>query len=224
MMPSYFYTALIDVLSYRFRLERDVKSGAFSFKSDLEKSLSVFNNVNTAVYTVQAISDTIIITCNTHNNFPEFLDILKSVFISFLKTGLFIRGGVAYSKHFQSGRITYSHAISRAYELENKLAIYPRIVIDENIVQMYRSGNNLPQIFDQGLLAVQNGITFLNVIDKGNWKEAYDFARSIYENDESSIIGNESAFQKHQWFEKYIFDSPFALSGNEAYVTKMKLI
>jgi hypothetical protein len=131
MSSEFVYTALIDVLSYRNRLNQDVQSGEESFKDDLVQSLSIFDSVNDAIFSVQAISDTIIITCNSHDRFVEFLTLLKKVFISFMERGLFIRGGVAYSKHFHSGRITYSHAIARAYELESKEAIYPRIILDK---------------------------------------------------------------------------------------------
>ena len=151
MIPSYAYSALIDVLSYRYRLKQDIDSGVFTFKEDLERALSIFDSVNSAIFSVQAISDTIILTCNTHENFPEFLSILKEIFLAFLERGLYVRGGVAYSKHFHSGRLTYSHAVAKAYDIENMISIYPRIVVDDNIIEMYSSSSKLPQIFKKNL-------------------------------------------------------------------------
>lgn len=224
MKTSYVYTALIDVLSYRFRLEQDILSGGFSFKSDLEGALSVFDSVNSAIFGVQAISDTIIMTCSTHENFEEFLRILKAVYIAFLERGLYVRGGVAYSRHFQSGRLTYSHAVARAYEIESKVAIYPRIVIDKNIVEMYRGSADLPEIFGKNLLARHNGSCFINVLDQDNWCHIYESASVTYEKDRLSLIDNEAAFAKHQWFENYLFSSPYADLGKPKYIEGISVI
>lgn len=224
MSSEFVYTALIDVLSYRNRLNQDVQSGEESFKDDLVQSLSIFDSVNDAIFSVQAISDTIIITCNSHDRFVEFLTLLKKVFISFMERGLFIRGGVAYSKHFHSGRITYSHAVARAYELESKEAIYPRIVIDKNILDMYATGKGLPKIFDEGFLVKQNGIVFLNVVDSDNWENIYEMAKNIYFKNKTELDGNEVAFQKHSWFEQYLFFSDYATQVFDRYISVPKLI
>lgn len=216
MTPSYTYTALIDVLSYRFRLEQDRESGTYSFKEDLEGALSVFDNVNSAVFGVQAISDTIILTCNTHEQFPEFLKLLREIFYAFLRRNLFIRGGVAYSKHFQSGKLTYSHAVARAYELENSISINPRIVIDNNIVLMYSQKNgSLPKILDTGLLLKQNQVTFLNILTDNQWEEMYNLAKALYIKDKHDL--SESAFSKHLWFENYLLSSSYA-KNNDKYI------
>lgn len=205
MNPSYIYTALIDVLAYRYRLEQDQQKGEFAFKEDLQGALSIFDKINGAVFGVQAISDTIIISCNNHENFIEFLGVLKSVFIAFLNKGLFIRGGVAYSKHFENGRLTYSHAVARAHELESRSAIYPRIIIDENIIGMCTGVRNIPKLIGKSLLIKQNGVYFLNVIDSENWENIYNLTSHIYQRDKNTILKNEKAFSKHYWFENYLF-------------------
>ncbi len=218
MSSEYVYTALLDVLSYRYRLDLDIQSGKEQFREDLEQSLGAFDSVNTAIFSVQAISDTIIITCNTHDKFIEFLSIIRKVFVSFLERGLFIRGGIAYSKHFQSGRITYSHAVARAYELESKESIYPRIVLDKNIIDMYRSGEGLPLLFDNDLVVSHNGVSYLNIIDSENWNTIYTSSSRIYENDCKNILGNELVFLKHVWFENYLFGSKYAEVTQERYI------
>lgn len=218
MKIPYIYTALIDVLSYRHRLQQDIKTGSFSFKSDLESALSVFDSVNSAVFGVQAISDTIILTCASHENFEEFLNILKLVSIAFMRRGLYIRGGIAYSRHFQSGRLTYSHAVAKAYEIESSEAIYPRIVLDRNIIQMYKGSSELKSIFGKSLLSEQNGSYFLNILDKENWVNVYDYAATMYAKDQASLLSNEAAFAKHSWFENYLMSSPFYDSSKSRYI------
>jgi hypothetical protein len=218
MKSEHLYTALVDVLSYRYRLDRDIQTGNEDFKEDLEKALSVFDGINTSVFGVQAISDTIILTCNSHERVDEFFEIIKKVFLSFMERSLFIRGGIAYSKHFESGRITYSHAVAKAYELESKSSIYPRIVVDENIVRMHQSSGTLSGFLGNDSVLVQNGIYFLDILDKDTWDYAYECAKIIYEKDHETILKNENAFLKHAWFENYLFSSDYANSGRDRYI------
>ncbi|WP_421569972.1 hypothetical protein [Stenotrophomonas sp. PD6] len=204
MNPSYAYCALIDVLGYKQRLKEDQDRGEFTFKDDLEVALRCLDSVNSAVFNVQAISDTIVITCTSHGLLVEFLGVLKEVFLGFLQRGLYVRGGVAYSKHFHSNRLTYSHAIARAYELESGSAIYPRIVVDKNIVEMDAGPSSQQNLKGSGILSVQNGLYFVNVIDVGNFKEVYSSARDLYVRDANALVGKEAPFGKHVWFETYL--------------------
>jgi len=224
MKPSYIYTALIDVLAYRYRLEQDQQRGELAFKEDLQGALSIFDHINGAIFGVQAISDTIIMTCNNHDNFIVFLNVLKSVFIAFLNKGLFIRGGVAYSRHFENGRLTYSHAVARAHELEGKSAIYPRIIIDENIVGMCAGVKGLQKLMGSSLLIKQNGVYFLNVINDENWEEIYNLTSRMYLRDKDTIIKNEKAFSKHYWFENYLFAMKMKEINKERYIEKFEVV
>ena len=224
MIPTYIYTALIDVLAYKYRLEQDQKNGVLTFKEDLQGALGIFDKINGAVFGVQAISDIIIMTCNSHTNFIEFLGILKNVFIAFLNKGLFIRGGVAYSRHFENGRLTYSHAVSRAHELEVKSAIYPRILIDENIVGMCIGNGGIPNLAGQSLLVKQNGVCFLNIVDDENWEEIYKLSSQIYLRDKVTILKNEKAFSKHIWFENYLFAMKKHDLEKDRYIEPLEII
>lgn len=221
MTSIYSYVALIDVLAYRSRLENDKKTGQFKLKDDLEGALSVFDVVKPERFSVQAISDTIILPCDKHSDFLEFLSLLKRVFLAFLSKGLFIRGGIAYSKHFHAGKLTYSHAVARAYELESKAAIYPRIVIDPNIIEMYSSSSSLPKILGKGLFASHNKVSFLHVLDDQNFDSVYTMAKNIYERDMEDVSLNENAFSKHQWFENYIFTFVNSNTAMQRYIKEM---
>jgi len=218
MDPCYLYAALLDVLGYRLLLEKDRQNGRLDFQEKLMSALGVLDSVNEAVFGVQAISDTVILTCSDHAHFPEFLELLRRVFVAFLQQGIFIRGGVAFSQHFQSGRVTYSHAIARAYWLESSVASYPRIVIDNNIVQMYQVGSGLPDIISRGFICVENGVCFLDVLTPSNWQGIYDFARKIHSESGDSLRADESSFGKHVRFERYLRMSRHAPASSSPFV------
>ncbi|MGG2197532.1 hypothetical protein [Paenibacillus validus] len=211
--------ALIDVLGYRHLLERDRKSGKLDFKDKLSNALSVLEHFDESIIKVQAISDTIIISCEEHRNLIEFFDALRKIFIAFLREGLFIRGGIAYSRHYQSKHVTYSHAIARAYELEQNSAIYPRIVVDTNIIEMFKVGAELPEILTAGILCYEQGVYFLQILSEDNWGEIYKLASDIYEKDKSQL--NENAYNKHLRFQCYLLDSEYNVNNIGPFIPKI---
>lgn len=215
---TYVYAALLDVLGYRNRLDQDRKRGNLAFKDELQRALYALTSINEATYNYQAISDTIILTCSQQGGFLDFMNNIKNIFISFLKEGLFIRGGVAYSQHFKSMHITYSHAIALAHEIESRTSIFPRVAIDHNIMQMFESSGENYHIYESGLICYLNGVHFLNVVDKNNWEDVYGYAKDLYLRESNQIYGCEHEFLKHVWFENYLFASPFANKDFNRYI------
>lgn len=218
MNSDYVYSAVIDVLGYRNRLNQDLQNGTEEFKTDLESALQVLNTVNEAIFGVQAISDTIILTCRSHDKFIEFLKLIKKIFISFLERGSYIRGGIAYSRHFQSNRITYSHAIAKAYEIESTKAVYPRIVIDKNIIEMYSTSSGLPDIFKKDMILSKNGVAYLNILDESNWLSTRNYSEAIFLQNKQYLTEDEISYTKHEWFENFLFSSKFCDKSSSRYM------
>jgi hypothetical protein len=216
MTVPYSSVALLDVLGYKQRLERDRQYNKQDFKEALTKALNVFSEVNETQQKFEAISDTIIVTCVNENDFLGFLNCLKKVQISFLEQGLLIRGGVAYQRHFKSSNITYSHALPLAYELEKTTAVYPRIVVDSNLITAQLEKGNREILAGSNILCRCNNTYFLNIIDDSTCDVIYSSAKSIYEECRMEIAGKESEFLKHVWFERYILTSPFAAARSLA--------
>lgn len=76
-------------------------------------SYRVFENIEIATLHHKSISDSIFMS--SANDAYNFLCATKQVFLSFLENGLFVRGGIAYNKHFETNHITYSLALTDAY-------------------------------------------------------------------------------------------------------------
>lgn len=220
--PQYRYVALIDVLGYRYLLEQDRKSGKLDFKDKLTNAVGVLEGFDESIITVQAISDTIIISCEEHSNLIEFFNALQKIFIAFLREGLFIRGGVAYSRHYQHKHVTYSHAIARAYELEQQSAIYPRIVVDTNIIEMLKVGEDMPDILREGILCHEQGVYFLQILSQDNWDEIYKLASDIFEKDKNQL--NENAYNKHLRFQNLIIDSEYNINSKGPFIPKISCV
>ena len=207
MAIPYTFVSLLDVLGYKNKINDDRQNGKEDFKQKLESALSILNGINETEISYQAISDTIIVSTHPSASFAEFLRTLVRVHRSFLKNGLFIRGGISFAPHFKSGPLTYSHALPIAYEIEQKQAIYPRVVIDKNIIAMMRPGEKLEsdmrEIQDERLICRENGIFFLNIVGDSS-EECHSLAKGIYETEKSFLEGNEHELAKHRWLQNLI--------------------
>ncbi len=211
----YVLAALLDVLGYRDRLARDRESGRLDFKDALQKAMQVLSGVNEAQYAYAAISDTIIITSSDDRDLAGLLSVLKDVQLAFLREGMLVRGGLAYERHFKSTHITYSHALSLAHQVESSVAIYPRIVIDKNVVETQKTKELWASAVKSQLICECNGLFFLDVLDPQNWSQVYSWAKQIYERDKTALTGRENEFLKHAWLERYILASPHAKGDRE---------
>lgn len=69
------------------------------------------------------------------------LDILSSIQMELTFKGFLVRGGVTIGDVFIRPHegIVFGPAYIRAYELESKVAVYPRIIIDDSVVEEIRA-------------------------------------------------------------------------------------
>lgn len=214
---TFTYFAFLDVLGYKNFLDIDRENGEMKFKDKLLTAFHVFDDVNSSVYKYKAVSDSIFLTCTKIDEFIAFLELIKNIYIAFIKQGLFLRGGLSYGKHFENDRITYSHVLTRAHDLENSLAEFPRVVIDDNIIQMLE--HEKKNIKSSNLVLKSGNVYFLNIIDSSNWPDIFESARSIYNNDKIQINGDERTRMKHVWFQSYLFETkPEGCENKEKYI------
>lgn len=224
MISNYSYVALLDVLGYIEGLKRDKYIGKQEFGNMLYNAVcEVSNSINDEIYKFDFISDTIIAACNDKESFIDFIKLLKVVMTSFLKEGIFLKGAVSFGVHQVKDNFTYSHALSRAAELERH-GTFPRIVIDSNIIEMIKESQEISKFIDCEIICVENGIFFINIIDSANWELIYKYGREIYLRNEDKILGNETQYVKHLWFENYIFSSNFANTYCPRYIPTIRLL
>ncbi|MCZ8292403.1 MAG: hypothetical protein O9312_02715 [Hylemonella sp.] len=218
--------ALLDVLAYRNHLKADRSSGTETFKTKLESALSVLTSINETELSYQAISDTIIVAANPSTALTDFISTIAEVQRSFLQSGLLIRGGIAFEQHFKSGNLTYSHALAVAYELEQRQAIYPRVVIDKGVIEMLRTGSRFTiddarRLQSERLICVQNEIHFVNFI-AGKVDDCYTMAKNIFEAERAELEGREAELAKHRWLQDYILS--FSNGLHSAYMGEISCL
>lgn len=81
-----------------------------------------------------SISDSLVLSIKAgdKNAMNKMIRTVSVLHICFLKDyDLLLRGGIAVGKLYHDDQIVYGPALVKAYELEQKRAIYPRVLIDE---------------------------------------------------------------------------------------------
>ena len=82
----------------KIKLQADNNSAKEDFKNSLMSALSpTLNSINQSIFNIRAISDTIIISCNSHDKIEEFIKILARIFYRFFKAkAIYPRWGVIW--------------------------------------------------------------------------------------------------------------------------------
>jgi hypothetical protein len=97
-------------------------------------------NTNADSRRITQFSDSIIISFLDNDDlaFRNFLENVSRVIIKlFLKNKFLVRGGVCKGKLLHEDKVIFGPAFNESYRLENKVAIYPRIIIkSEDIEQL----------------------------------------------------------------------------------------
>lgn len=224
-MNDYLYFAFLDVIGYKSYLQNDISTNSLNFKDKLQDAFQVFNEINAAHFHHKSISDSIFLNCTAENPI-DFLKLLKKIFVSFAHKGILIRGGVSYNRHFENQNITYSLALTEAYNLESSEAIFPRILIHQSIIDKLRNdhvngSNILPNIVAENLLLKDGGVTQLHVVDEDNWGDLYSACKKIYEESSVLVDARSDLRLKHVWLQNYLFNFKPKGSRKNRYIAEL---
>lgn len=162
-----------------------------------------------------AFSDSIVISYDVSYPgaiFEILLDIIRmQIELSFI--GLLFRGGVTIGEVFHDGGVVVGPGMVQAYELENKLAIYPRIIVDPILIEKAaknpEKANNVEQELEyiNGLLRkCENNYYYTDFLNMSTELEyVYDEflykMRAIIEKGLSET--NLIVISKYEWLKNY---------------------
>jgi len=82
--------------------------------------------------------------------------------------GILLRGGICINDLYMNDDMVFGPALVRAYELEDQVAVYPRIVIDPAIIGLQKKG----LIFNSYRRRGDDGVFFVNYL-YGRYRETH---------------------------------------------------
>ena len=134
--------AFIDLLGASHKIEVSSQwalNSIWLFYSYITEEIKNFENVKYKIF-----SDNILICEEVDDQNPKqsilnVLAVVEKVELFMMKIGaLFVRGAIAIDSLHYSENFVYGNALLKTYRLESKIAKYPRIVMDESIVNIIR--------------------------------------------------------------------------------------
>lgn len=83
---------------------------------------------------VSTFSDNVVISLKPSKVVPFLLRAMATIVLSTATRGFYIRGGVAVGDIIHDDEVVFGPGLNRAYELESKIAKFPRIVVDQEVL------------------------------------------------------------------------------------------
>ena len=128
-----------------------------------QKGIKKYENIQFKIF-----SDNIIIAKqlsqeNKANDVVTLLSCVSNFLCSAVGDGVgwLVRGGITIGDFYIDDTIVWGPALLRAYELEDQLAIYPRIILDETVTNVLSSST----IKNDFVRVDKDGFRFLNYMD-----------------------------------------------------------
>lgn len=141
------FVAFIDILGFKELIRRSENDSAildrllevlaqFSELIDIRKKISGEDS-SVWTYQVSTFSDNVVISTRQTKEGLIFLLLVATLLSTrLLQKGIFTRGAISSGKLIHTDKIVLGNGLIKAYQLESGTAIYPRIIVDDEIVSM----------------------------------------------------------------------------------------
>lgn len=130
--------------------------------------------------------------------------------------GYLVRGGITIGDLFVDEMMVYGKALVKAYGLESKTAIYPRIVFDKKTAYEIKKYENLLSFINEDF----DGVDFLNYLNNCYFMGEYlqnAFQKMKFE---ASKKTNERILQNLNWHKNYV--NKYLIQNNEKRLLDME--
>lgn len=202
-MLDYHFLAFLDILGYSNMVKSDLEGPAgeekyFQKLIQLHKETNLLKNENLN-FTLIQFSDSIIISAPYNpKTFHAFSKLIAEYQFKLLANGIPIRGGITYGKHFYENDFLFSSALIDAYNIESKLARFPRIILSDDLFELLNSQHvNLEYVVLDNNYKI---IDFLHnvTLDESNIKIINSIVNKLETNK------NETVSEKGFWLKEYL--------------------
>lgn len=111
---------------------------------------------------ISYISDCVIIsTESTFDGFKSLCNKLTKFSTDIACDGIFMRGAVTYGKIYHHGSMLFGSAYQRAYELESKKGVHPRIIIDDIVFEELSERKGEFPLNDHAIVKDKDAVSYL---------------------------------------------------------------
>ena len=169
---------------------QDIQESFALAKTQLLENESLGNKEVLRHIKYQTFSDNICISIPYFDNENDFLTNfnLLSIYVRgfqliMMSKAIFMRGGISTGSYYADNNIIFSKGLVNAYHLESKKAIYPRVIIDNSIMEKifsYRQEKVKSFGLDTSIILDWENVAFLNPFGLG--KSSVKQLESVFSN------------------------------------------
>lgn len=140
---SYHYVAFLDILGFEEMVHHDCGKPA-SQSSYLPKLIRAHKRAlecarRRAGAKVTQFSDSIALALPySKTDFIGIVELVAELQRHLLDDFVLCRGGLSYGKHYSEDEFVFSHALIQAYRIERDRAVYPRVVVDDDLLDLVK--------------------------------------------------------------------------------------
>lgn len=220
--------AFLDVLGFQGRLigfNQEAEENRFSESNELadseyyySESASKFIRIVEGAlmklpdekFKYYLFSDNICITSlaeTTPEDLKDLLLIISELFYDFAINGYFLRGGIDYGLFIDDDNLALGVPLAEAYKMESKLAIYPRILLSQKLVDRFIEEDEFKDDLTILLISKSHEYFFLNVFShvfqsdyREDKQDYFESLKSAVEKELKTNLENEKLYLRYKWF------------------------
>lgn len=141
----------IDILGFREKIhccekDNDQITNIYNVLSIMKRHFKNYKDIRRIHF-----SDSIVISFKAEDNgaILEIIGSIQSLIKKVVNQEFLLRGSIAFGDIYHDKDFIYGPAMNKAYDLESKKAIVPRIIIQKDIVEL--SKEHMPSFFNEGM-------------------------------------------------------------------------
>jgi hypothetical protein len=157
---------------------------------------------------VSQFSDSIILSRRSTDFLAFFVADVCLFQIYAIYQGFLVRGGIAVGELHHGDHAVFGPALVSAYRLESERALYPRIVLDENVLPFFELSHN-PGMSDFIIKDPEDGVYYLNFL-KFPFEKLYRYEEmsldqlwTFFKQYKRAFSDNPSVSMKMNWLSSY---------------------
>lgn len=217
-----YIVAFIDVLGASAAMKDSPDEMLNKVHKVYESALEILNKLypNEKSVGVRIFSDNIVVFCKYNKTVPvtslaSIVTLSAAIQMQFLNMDILVRGGISIGDFFNDDVMIWGNSLVNAYNIESHVSIYPRIVLDNNLIEktkVMEYENQLKKEFitqDADGLFFVNYLTMIRAFEKRNLVDRNNACR-MYLKDAMENIEKEKSkndlklLQKFNWHYRYL--------------------
>ena len=216
--------AFVDILGFSSMISKSESSieEYEKIKHALDTIQRVKKRVDNISAKVSTFSDSIVISYPINGRDPLFYILIDLIHLQLdlLQQGVLVRGGIAKGKVRHVQEMVFGPAMVAAYELESKYAVYPRIIVEKEVVdwekdnyrkQLYGFDSDIKDLEELLKKDQYNDVYYIDILRQRNEVDYFqDFISMLHKVHSIIIDGlkdhNKSVVMKYIWLKNYFND------------------